>query len=802
MRIIHLSDFHLNKKSEYEYDEFLIDALIKDLEERNREEAIELIILSGDLIDKGGESYGGALQAFDRFKEKVISPLTDNLNLGKDRIYFVVGNHDIERHLDSEIIESGTRQSLVTIEKINSFLDENKETLSSQLKRISAFKKFESKFYDDVNVEKQISNFDSNFKIQIGNKTAGISCLNSAWRCYSDADKSNLILGEKQVINAKNFVKGCDIKLLIFHHPIDWLLDIDRRNVEPIITDEFDLLFNGHVHSTNTRISIDFYGKLFISVASGNIGKEIRSDSREFSPAYTIIDYNDIEKNVTSIFRRYNHPSRRFVLNTDKGDEGKKVFPIPSPHDLSVYQKETKVLEDLINDKVNELNTHLISYGTDSISPKSLDEIFVLPDIIDRPNYDPDEEEQTYDLDYFINEDENFIIFGRKEAGKTILLDKIAIELTKRYNQVKKFPVYVNFKEIKNREIISFVRQYLLVNNNDAKDLLENNRIIILLDNMFFDDSYKHVLVKLLHFIDTYPNIKLIATSEHFLTNAMPTEFLEYPKLGFTPKFIQSFDGKQVRELIERWFRDKKGQDFYDNLEKLIDNFRSFELPRTPLSISIFLWIIEKQEFSPINKSTLLETFIEGILEKLRAKEFLSSTFDYGNKIRMLSSIAEFMLSKENANYNVHYNELNNYIHDYLKEIGIEKVYSSMTILDDFINSTILNKDSNNCISFRFPCFFEFFLAQQMTFEKTFFEKVLSEENYLDYINEINYFTGINRGEEEILKVILERTKKIFHELNRDIEPNKIDAFFENKNSFFANHNITELKKRNLQKKK
>jgi len=557
----------------------------------------------------------------------------------------------------------------------------------------------------------------------------------------------------------------------------------DRKFIEPILTNEFDLLFNGHIHASQTNINTNFYGQLFTSIAPGNIAKEIRADSIEFIPGYSIIDYNSEEDKVTTIYRKYNHAQKKFVLNTDKGKEGIMNFPIPSKQHLTLYKREKEVLTDLVDDKFKELNSHLISYGTDSISPKSIDEIFVLPDIVDRPNYDPDKEEMTYGLDYLIAEDRNFILFGRKEAGKTILLDKLAIDITNNFYNLNKLPVYINFKEIGNREIISFVRQYLLVNNKDAKELLEHNRVIILLDNISFHDRDKHILSRLQQFIDIYPSIKLISTAEQILKNVMPTEFLEYPKFNFVPKFIQEFQGKQIRELIGNWFKNKKGQDFQENLERLIDGFRSFELPRTPLSISIFLWIIETQEFNPINKSNLLERFVEGILEKLRTNELLSSTFDYKNKIRLLSSISEYMLSKENDNYHIPYHEVNKFIFKYLKGFGWEKIYSSIEILNDFLNSTIFTKDSNDCISFRFPCFFEFFLASQMGFRKDFFEHVLEEENYLNFINEINYFTGLNRGEENLLKTIVNRSEKIFEELNIVIEDKKIDEFFETKDS-------------------
>jgi predicted MPP superfamily phosphohydrolase len=58
MRIIHLSDFHINNMGIKDISDFITKALIEDLEHYNNDRKIDLILFSGDMIDKGGVSFG------------------------------------------------------------------------------------------------------------------------------------------------------------------------------------------------------------------------------------------------------------------------------------------------------------------------------------------------------------------------------------------------------------------------------------------------------------------------------------------------------------------------------------------------------------------------------------------------------------------------------------------------------------------------------------------------------------------------------------------------------------------------
>jgi predicted NACHT family NTPase len=98
--------------------------------------------------------------------------------------------------------------------------------------------------------------------------------------------------------------------------------------------------------------------------------------------------------------------------------------------------------------------------------------------------------------------------------------------------------------------------------------------------------------------------------------------------------------------------------------------FSTLNIPRTPLAVSMFLWIIEQQEnYKPINNATMLENFIERLFKKQSSSEIYSEKFDYRNKERLLAEISFFMYSNKQINYRVSKRDLIKFIYDHLRAL-------------------------------------------------------------------------------------------------------------------------------------
>lgn len=119
------------------------------------------------------------------------------------------------------------------------------------------------------------------------------------------------------------------------------------------------------------------------------------------------------------------------------------------------------------------------------------------------------------------------------------------------------------------------------------------------------------------------------------------------------------------------------------------------------------------------------------------------------------------------------------FIENYLEILNMDKLFNAKNILNDLLESSILIEDVNY-IKFRFSCFFEYFLAKKMEEDPGFKNFVLSEEQYLNFYNEICYYTGLHRNDNALLKDIVSRLEYDYIDINDLISQNihSIDEYF------------------------
>ncbi|MCP3795786.1 metallophosphoesterase [Paenibacillus sp. CH40] len=379
MRIVHISDFHISIEKLSDVQPILMRALVKDLINYNKEEKIDLIAYTGDLIDKGGKGFNNISEAFNKFEEIVINPLLYNLGLPKSNFIFIPGNHDVERNADDPYEEFGIKKKLINNPEINDFIiSRHKETETKGIKRIVPFKNFERKFHEENN--KGITNFQSTYIVNIEGRKIGIAGFNTAWRCYHEDEK--VLLGIQQIYNAKNDLQDCDVKIALMHHQMDYLEPYEREVVIPYISREFDLLLSGHVHSGSSYNSTSIYGELFVSVAPLITASNMLNNDQRYMNGYSIIDYSHNENSFKLISRKYAHLHDMFISNIDIAPlNGEYTYYKNKKNGVNSNLDAQNVTEYSIkqngNDKIelqayNDPNNILISnFFTDSI-PKSI----------------------------------------------------------------------------------------------------------------------------------------------------------------------------------------------------------------------------------------------------------------------------------------------------------------------------------------------------------------------------------------------------------------------------------------------
>lgn len=792
-QIIHISDFHLESEPVSNKKVDLVKALIEDLKGQCIDTSKCIIAISGDLIDKGGYMFPSVEQAFETFKRVFIDELTKKLSIRKENFFFAPGNHDIDRKKIDDIVESGTASVVSTNDGTTTFIKENREK-SKYLGRIEDYKKFEHNYYEDISIKKRLSNFDSCF---ITDENVGIACFNSAWRSSKENDEGFLILGEQQVESAIDFLKDCEIKIAIMHHPLTDLIKDDLDKIKPLLFRNFDILLIGHKHQADVEFTKNFHGTLLCCQSNASVADF--SDGK-YQNGYTIIDFE--KGGITKIhYRKYLPNHAKFVANTDVGTED-GCFTIDYPNSIEIHRNNVvdKAFETLQNVRFDNVNENLFTYGLDPHIPCKINDLFVEPTLTNIPETHSDSENIIYyHLQDFVKSSDNYLIYGLKESGKSTLLNKLLIEFTQHYKFVEFIPVYIDFNELGNRQIGQIIRDYLAISAEEYRMLTVKNKFVLLIDDISFDEKNK--LGKVVDFLHQNPASRIITVKEQILENVLPTDFLDYNgEFNFNVVYIQNFKAHQIKGLIKKWFPDQS-DDYKRRINGIIKNFEALSLPRTPLAVTLFLWIIDKQEKTPINNSLLVQQVVENLLEKTHYENVYQNKFNFQNKIRLLSFIAKKMEDDgdEDCSYRVKYADLLEYIGHYLKG----KIdFSAKVIVGDFVKRGILAYNNEDYVKFKFDFLYRYFLALYINYDEGFRLKLFNIKNCLNYFDEIIYYSGLHTDDISLLDLSQDLLSSVYSEYNKDLIENgdKLDSFLDTKRSLSSRISMSSIKKKPTEK--
>lgn len=332
MRIVHLSDIHLSKQNYNEFNNNVRESLISDLSVYNSaEKPINLIIITGDLVDKGGHSlkeiqdFDGIQNPYKIFEKTFIEPISNQLGISKEKFLFIPGNHDIDENEILWIDEKRLKQSLNT-SSINDILDNNRFNFNNDNGRIKLFKEFEKEYH--LNTPNYIfSNNESTYIYEVNdNLKVGFILINDSWRCSTcSLDRPELnhhFFGVDQLYNGirelKN--KAPNLTICLFHHSVEDLYE--KKEVERILTTkDISFFLYGHHHNTHSTNHINPVGSCygFRGRATLNNPNEKQAD---YQSGYQLYDINfGLGKIEVIHYRKYEYKISRFVADTSYAPE-------------------------------------------------------------------------------------------------------------------------------------------------------------------------------------------------------------------------------------------------------------------------------------------------------------------------------------------------------------------------------------------------------------------------------------------------------------------------------------------------
>jgi predicted MPP superfamily phosphohydrolase len=290
--------------------QIVLDALWKDLDNFPN---IDLILFTGDLVKAGDKK-----DDFKRAYEVFIDPLLQKTKLTRNEFFIVPGNHDMQMGAINPITEAGLRTVLIDREALNAFLDKEIEKDFPHIERLDHFNAFKSQFHSTHTITS--NKLFSTHILQKSSTKIGIACLNSSWRATgkgSNHDKGKLLIGERQIYDALDDIEGCDIKVALYHHSLDWLMEFDQNDAEMLLSSEFDFIFCGHLHKSNIKLVQHFENKAEL-VQGGCLYKD-----RPYYNGYSVVCFDAKKSKGTIYLQSYFDDRKAFdkAINVCKNGE-------------------------------------------------------------------------------------------------------------------------------------------------------------------------------------------------------------------------------------------------------------------------------------------------------------------------------------------------------------------------------------------------------------------------------------------------------------------------------------------------
>ena len=759
--ILHLSDIHACAKSKVTIQR-LVDRLKTDIQtiQVQQNVSIKIICISGDLINSGDNSDEELHIVFEEF----LKPLMEMLKLDKEFIFIVAGNHEIKKSMIVPYIETGLNSTLITEAAIDDFIS----TIDTDsLKRISYFDTNFSDMFGGNLVWK--NPLGRAYIVITDSLRIGISCLNSAWRSTGSgsAEKRKMVIGRRQVIDSYESIKDTDLKICITHHPFDWLVDEDKIAVEKCIS-QYDIVLNGHIHESDTKVFTSFNGQTLFNTC----GKF--DNSSDIYNGYSILAINPYSKECDVILRQYfDYPRNCFDEALCVAEGGIFTTSLGTKNDNLalaynvVHSIEVKFLE--------YANSYFVSNVAAGRIMKSFDESFIIPEFRKYSEYEKETQynhEATDDSDDIITlEDickgkQNVLLLGKKEIGKTTVLHYIAKYCFFNFNTLMTVPIIVNTsyvdysgKNVFSRAIHKYINEYCDVSNSfsmdDIEQLLTAGLCTIMFDD--FETVEDRQLTKINEFISKYPDNRFIFSETENITAKYWRNAEVKPSCEYEPAHICALTKGQIRSIATQNF---SSEDCSALVDKIMLCFKKTTLPKTPFVLSLMLSICDTVDFTPINEAVIMEQFMEFLLEKSSPSEAYSTTYDFRIKEDFLISLVTSM--DNNNQFYLSIDEFEKLLSAYHTDKGFlvkETEFDSLF----FKKGVLIRVES--MVTFRYNCMIEYYLAKKAEQSPKFLRHILTNRNYLNYANELMYYTGLNRQNIGVVKVLQQELYADFDKL-------------------------------------
>ena len=774
LSILHISDFHFTRKKIHD-QELVVGALCKDLEALCiGHRRPDVVIFTGDLVHAGG--IDSHLDAYD----VLLNSVSKSVGCSDDRIFIVPGNHDVHREFvnSRKTDHENWQQFSYGMDEINQdYIDKNFESVSDL--KFQSYNEL-NKFLSESSLVYR-NDFASVHRIKILNLdlvVVNTAMLSTGGEKGFQQDAGHLSVPEYALIDAFKRVDKNAYRIVCTHHPLSMLTEQSSKCLREQIDANGDIHLFGHMHDPFSSSTTSIRGSIFT-----NQGGAIFTHRSKAYIGYSLILVERKTSLYENYLRTYYNERKEFDAAIDIIKEGKFYN---SQEAREFWRKVATPIDDKI------FRNHL----NDFCSKKLIDELeltngdknpydmFVPPPMkytsvkaLDKEDSSKGIRENSITFDEILKSDSNFVLYAPPEFGRTTVLRQLQYKMFVEANECAfpRLPIIIDFSDVKQN--VSSVFKAIRARSPELPDgitleaILQLGQACIMVDDVDF--LQKRSFGLLCEFISKYPRPRYIFSSLKNLAAPLGANVVIDAPVRFDFFELCQLRRRDMRILIVNF---NSSGDVDDLLDRLQSEFQAINLPFTAANGSILMEIYEEHSgFRPINRSVLIEQFIDATLRKASVEQSRRQTFDYDNKTSLLAHLASWMA--QNDNYAPDVEIVRDVIRGYLDRLGLNAPIDEL--LHEFFYTRIFVKRYDSRLSFRYKSVLEYFISLRIRENKEFREWVFSEENYLQFLNEILYYAGKVRNDLDLLTTVGIRFEILLSEITKDrdaIDLNQISS--------------------------
>ena len=721
--IIHLSDIH------YEFNEpenqgLILNSFFTDLDNQldpNNKGNIYCVI-SGDLVNKGNSE-----KTYTDFNNNFITKISKRVPI--QNIFCIPGNHDLNR----KEIEENMKEHNEIIEKefteteFNNFIKEENNLVH---------KKF--KYYKKFYLERlQSSNFNLNGFSEIITPEITLYFLNCSILSYGGLnkinDKGRLKIETSGLNEWINDNQG-RTKILVMHHPIEYLTSFARRELNSMLKNGIEIIISGHIHDQELQHSYVSDGGGIIKLGS----PQLFSNKADLN-GYSLITFEN--KKIESItYREWVPRQRKFMAgqNFSGTENGKWNF-----------KRNEITTDDFISMKLkSNFQKAMKSY---SQTPTWVERYFTT----DSPNNSNKSEGKKLDYINIINSPKNYHLIAAPQFGLTCYAHYLAL---KAWEIKKECWIYLDTYNWTFGKYHSDLEDALTDLN-----IQENSVKCILLDHWKNNTKDSHKIIESIR--KKLPQVPIIIFSNYHDNVVLEGLDSEESHEGFNQIYLCELNRKGLRNFVKNFNSIHQIAEENLVLHRLDVDLIDLNIHRTPINcIQLLIAFLNDFEDRPINRSKVFKYVLKVIFDN-PGNLFYGDTIDEENCGFVVGYFCEDLLRNNQESFTEsHFLNLTKPFCD--KHHNTTNVNDLLQILKN--NQIIVN--FNGTLRFRFSYWIYYFAALRMKDSEEFKSYMLSDKRSLYYPEIIEFYTGIDGRSEDIVKMLIKDLEALSNKVHSKLE--------------------------------